>query len=508
MRLNLARHSGGTGVSSEKVHTTVGSLGLDWRSSRTRLSADLGWQEHKLTAPRPSLTPSGNLPIPAAPDSKTNYAQPWTYSNSRDLFGTVRGEYDFNDQWTGWAAVGMRRGSEDNALSGLTLSSAAGDATVNRFDNTRKNRVKTGELGLRGKFETGSVKHSVVASLSAFDSSERNAWGYNYATGQSNNIYNPVALPAPGYTGLGGILGSPRETERIKTSSLALADTLGFMDERLLLTVGMRYQSIKVDGFDATTGASSGNYDKSRVTPVAGLVFKLTPEVSAYANYIEGLAKGGSAPMTNGGQVVSNAGQVFAPYVSRQKEAGLKYDGGNIGASASFFTTSMPSAYVQNNVYGVFGKQRNRGLEFNVFGEPVKGLRLLGGLTLLDAKYLTTASGANDGKRVVGVPRSQANIGADWDVPGVHGLALNARLMYTGAQYANAGNTQRVPAWTRFDLGARYLMDVGGKLVTLNARVDNVANRNYWASVGGYATNGYLVQGAPRTFSLTASVDF
>lgn len=508
VRLNLARHSGGTGVSSEKVHTTVGSLGLDWRSSRTRLSADLGWQEHKLTAPRPSLTPSGNLPIPAAPDSKTNYAQPWTYSNSRDLFGTVRGEYDFNDQWTGWAAVGMRRGSEDNALSGLTLSSAAGDATVNRFDNTRKNRVKTGELGLRGKFETGSVKHSVVASLSAFDSSERNAWGYNYATGQSNNIYNPVALPAPGYTGLGGILGSPRETERIKTSSLALADTLGFMDERLLLTVGMRYQSIKVDGFDATTGASSGNYDKSRVTPVAGLVFKLTPEVSAYANYIEGLAKGGSAPMTNGGQVVSNAGQVFAPYVSRQKEAGLKYDGGNIGASASFFTTSMPSAYVQNNVYGVFGKQRNRGLEFNVFGEPVKGLRLLGGLTLLDAKYLTTASGANDGKRVVGVPRSQANIGADWDVPGVHGLALNARLMYTGAQYANAGNTQRVPAWTRFDLGARYLMDVGGKLVTLNARVDNVANRNYWASVGGYATNGYLVQGAPRTFSLTASVDF
>jgi iron complex outermembrane receptor protein len=296
VRLNLARRSGGTGVSNEKVHTTVGSLGLDWRSSRARLSADLGWQEHKLTAPRPSLTPSGNLPIPAAPDSKTNYAQPWTYSNSRDLFGTVRGEYDFNDQWTGWAAVGMRRGSEDNALSGLTLSSAAGDATVNRFDNTRKNRVKTGELGLRGKFETGSVKHSVVASLSAFDSSERNAWGYNYATGQSNNIYNPVALPAPGYTGLGGILGSPRETERIKTSSLALADTLGFMDERLLLTVGMRYQSIKVDGFDATTGASSGSYDKSRVTPVAGLVFKLTPRCRLMPTTSKGWPRAAARP--------------------------------------------------------------------------------------------------------------------------------------------------------------------------------------------------------------------
>jgi iron complex outermembrane receptor protein len=168
----------------------------------------------------------------------------------------------------------------------------------------------------------------------------------------------------------------------------------------------------------------------------------------------------------------------------------------------------MPSAYVVNNVYGVFGKQRNRGLEFNVFGEPAKGLRVLGGLTLLDAKYLTTAGGAFDGNRVVGVPRTQANLGAEWDVPGVSGLALNARVLYTGAQYANAASTLRAPGWTRLDLGARYLLDVGGRLVTLNARVDNVANRGYWASVGGYTTYGYLVQGAPRTFSLTASVDF
>ncbi len=508
VRLNLARRSGDTGVDNEDTRTTVGSLGLDWRSSRTRLSADLGWQEHKLSAPRPAVTPTASLPMPAVPDAKANYAQPWTYSDSRDLFGTVRGEFDFSDQWTGWAALGMRRGKEDNSLSGLTLSSATGNATLNRFDNTRENHIKTGELGVRGKFETGAVKHTAVASLTAFDSSERNAWGYNYATGQTNNIYNPVALTPPALTGFGGTLGSPRETERIKTGSLALADTMAFLDERLLVTLGLRHQTIKVDGFDATTGASSGSYDKSRVTPVGGIVFKLRPDVSVYANYIEGLAKGGSAPAVSGGQPVANAGEAFAPYVTRQKEVGVKYDGGHIGATAAFFTTDMPSAYVVNNVYGVFGKQRNRGLEFNVFGEPAKGLRVLGGLTLLDAKYLTTAGGAFDGNRVVGVPRTQANLGAEWDVPGVSGLALNARALYTGAQYANAANTLHAPGWTRLDLGARYLLDVGGRLVTLNARVDNVANRGYWASVGGYTTYGYLVQGAPRTFSLMASVDF
>jgi iron complex outermembrane receptor protein len=44
--------------------------------------------------------------------------------------------------------------------------------------------------------------------------------------------------------------------------------------------------------------------------------------------------------------------------------------------------------------------------------------------------------------------------------------------------------------------------------VTLRARIDNVADRDYWASVGGYPGSGYLVLGNPRTFSLTASVNF
>jgi len=93
-------------------------------------------------------------------------------------------------------------------------------------------------------------------------------------------------------------------------------------------------------------------------------------------------------------------------------------------------------------------------------------------------------------------------------VPGVQGLALDGRMVHTGSSYAAATNTLRVPSWTRFDAGARYVMDVQGHMVTLRARVDNLFDRNYWASVGGYPDNGYLVLGAPRTFSLSASIEF
>ena len=65
-----------------------------------------------------------------------------------------------------------------------------------------------------------------------------------------------------------------------------------------------------------------------------------------------------------------------------------------------------------------------------------------------------------------------------------------------------------VPSWTRLDLGARYVTTVAEQMVTFRARVDNVTDRDYWASAGGYPGAGYLVLGAPRTFMLSATVNF
>lgn len=48
IRLNVANRSGDTGIDDEHSRTSLVSLGLDWRSADTRLSADIGWQENKL----------------------------------------------------------------------------------------------------------------------------------------------------------------------------------------------------------------------------------------------------------------------------------------------------------------------------------------------------------------------------------------------------------------------------------------------------------------------------
>ncbi|WP_076999465.1 TonB-dependent siderophore receptor [Variovorax sp. KK3] len=515
IRINAAHRNGGTGVDNENVKLDVVSVGFDWRSRNARLSADIGHQEHRLRETRTNVTlASGVTLVPSAPDAKTNWAQPWSYSNERDTFGTVRGEYDFTDNITGWFAGGMRRGVEANSLANLSVSNAlTGAGTTYRFDNTGIEKVQTGQVGLRGKFATGPVKHELVAAYDYFESDRKNAYRFDFLNTQNTNLYNPIPTPyQPLFSAFslgGNDLTSPQTTAKKRLTSYVIGDTMSFLDDSLLLTLGARRQTLNVDSFAYNTGVQTGNYDQSRTSPAAGIVFKATKEFSVYANYIESLAIGETAPAVVNGRPVTNAGQALSPYVAKQKELGVKYDGGGIGATAALFSIEKPRA-LQNasGAYVSEGKDRHNGLELTAFGEPVKGLRVLGGVTLLDAKQKETGSATTDGRRVIGVPKQQGTIGVEWDVPGVRGLSLNARMIASGSSFADAANTLRVSGWTRFDIGARYITEMAGRLVTLRARIDNVANRDYWASVGGSPGAGYLVLGNPRTFSLTASVDF
>ncbi len=506
IRLNAAKRAGETGVEDEDQTLDMFALGLDYQGDRLRLSADVGHQYHFLDNPRPSVTPNGG--IPSAPDADDNFAQPWTYSKEKQTFGTFRAEYDVAESITGWAAAGVRNGEEQNRLAN-PRSTPAGITTATRFDNSREDRVSTGEIGLRGRAQTGAVSHQLVTSASTYSSEERNAWAAsNSDTPFDGNLYHPYDAPIPLLTSGLGSLSDPKVAERIHTHSIAIADTMGFLDERLLVTLGARRQGIEIKGYNNVTGNRTSHYNRYETTPVAGILYQLNDELSVYANYIEGLTKGDTAPAESGGQQVLNSGTSLAPYVAKQTEIGLKYDGGNLGGSIAVFSTERPFGIVENQVFREGGEQRNRGIELSVFGEPAYGTRLLGGLTLLDAEQKKTLNGVNDGNDAIGVPKVQANIGGEWDVPGVQGLTLTSLVVHTGKQYASASNDLRLPSWTRLDLGARYRMTIDDRDVTFRARLDNATGRDYWASAGGYPNANYLVLGAPRTLSVSATVDF
>jgi iron complex outermembrane receptor protein len=504
LRLNAAKRAGETGIEDEDQTLDMFGLGLDYQGDRLRLSADIGHQYHFIDDPRPSVTPNGG--IPSAPDADDNFAQPWTYSKEKQTFGTFRAEYDFAESVTGWLAAGVRDGEEENRLANPTAS-PSGATTASRYENYREDKVFTSELGLRVRAQTGPVSHEIVTSAAVYDSKEKGA--FTFFSSVPGNLYDPFDAPIPTtVTFPGGDLSNPNVTARIHTQSLAIADTLGFLDDRLLITLGARRQGIETKSYAAATGDRTDHYNTYETTPIAGVVYKLTDELSLYANYIEGLTKGDAAPGEASGLPVLNSGTSLAPYVAKQTEIGVKYDGGTMGGSIAVFNTERPFGIVENQVFREGGEQRNRGIEFSVFGEPTFGVRVLGGLTLLDAEQTKTTNGTNDGNDAIGVPRVQANVGGEWDIPGMEGLTLTGLVVHTGKQYADEANDLKLPSWTRLDLGARYRIRLDERDVTLRARLDNATGRDYWASAGGYPGQNYLVLGSPRTLSLSATVDF
>ena len=507
LRANLVHSEGDSSVKGEHDKLDAALLGADFHVANVRVSADVGEQDNRITGATPNITISG--PIPIAPDADKQVAQPWTYSHERDTFGTLRAEVDLAADVTAWAAGGFREGREDNQLETTTVDGSTGAQSLYASVNARKDTIRTGEAGVRGSFATGPVKHTVVASYGAYQSVSKNAYAFsNYlAPASAGTIYDTqfVAVPAENYL-VGGTLSNPLTTLRVATSSEALADTLNFLDGGVLLTVGARRQQIESTSFNYGDGSLATPASKdARVTPIAGLVVRANKQVSLYATYVEGLQAGDVAPTqyydfgTGSFKDVVNANQSFRPYQTRQAEIGVKVDTGTYGGTVSVFQSKKPTYGINsgNDTFELLSTQRNRGAELSVYGEALPGVRVLGGASFLDARL--------QGKDAIGSPRSQFNLGLDFDVPSVDGLALNVRGVRTASQFADTANTQVVPSWTRFDIGGRYVVDVQAHEVTLRAGVSNVLNRNYWASSGGYPGAGYLTLGAPRTLSVSAT---
>ena len=157
------------------------------------------------------------------------------------------------------------------------------------------------------------------------------------------------------------------------------------------------------------------------------------------------------------------------------------------------------------NRFSADGEQRNRGVELSAYGAVGRGVRLYAGATWIDAELTRTNSTATVGNTAVGVPAVQLALNAEWDVPLLAGVTLTGGLLHSGEQYANQANTQRLPAWTTLDLGARYRTALAGQPLTIRADLRNVSDKDYWA---GASTWGTLIAGAPRTFLLSATLDF
>lgn len=509
-RVNGAGRWGDISIDDEYRSSTVLGAAADWRSGGLRLSLDLAFQRAKVQRMRPMVQLGfGVTAVPDAPEADINYGQEWNYTTLRDIFGILKAEYDISEDFMVYAAVGARDAAERGRYQGFVVDDpATGDAYVTGSNIPRNDNNEAGQAGIRGEFATGPITHEINAGVSHSRYVNRNAFEFGpfgRTPDNGSNLYDPVQIAQPVFNVfVAGDLDDPFPINRTRLTSFFVSDTIGAFDEMLEVTVGLRRQNIDVRTYSYFTSELDSEYDESATTPVVGIVVRPSENFSIYANRIEGLAQGPVAP---GGTI--NAGEIFPPFKSVQYEVGAKVSIGRWNASLALFQTDRPQAFVLTNddgqqVFTVDGEQRNKGLEFSFDGEPVDGLRIIAGLSITDATQKRTTGGAFDGLEAIGVPDYTANANVEWDLGFLPGVTLTGRVMQTGEQQVDQANTLEIPEWTRFDLGARYVVAFGETPVTFRFNVDNVANERYWSSSLG----GYLVQGMPRTFKTSATIEF
>ncbi len=503
VRLNVLNRNGDTSVTDESRHTSAVVIGADVRGDKFRAALDAGYVYHATENPQyrvlfdKKVVAKLKVDTPFTPptvDQDMKYGAVDTFRHTTEKYGVISGEYDFNKNWTAYAGVGMRYTSMDYKYNEFNVTNlATGDANIRYRHNYQINKALSVEAGVRGKVVTGDVTHYIGVAASRL---EQQVYMKNNQLNTINGL-NYLKQTADWGVAKATSWESPLNNKQVLTG-VSFTDRIVTKDEAWQFVLGARYQNVRSTSYDK----EEKTYNEHAVSPAVAVVHKFNNKVSVYANYMEGLKSGEFAPAKT-----KNEGELMAPVKTKQVEVGTKLDLGNFAATLSAFEVRNPSYTTDSatNVYALTSEVRARGLELNVFGEPVKGTRVLGGFMLLDSKYTKdSSSDALTGKTMAGTPRVNAVLGVDQDIKSVKGLSVSTRLNYIGPAYANDANTIKLGGYTTWDLGARYTWNSGQTPMTFRADVYNVLNKNYWNALD---RNG-IILGKGRTFmlSLTANL--
>jgi len=497
VRVNLMQREGDTALDWQSTRRKLASLAMDFRHGRLSGSLDAFYSFDDINnLTRPFNIPGSLRKLPRPPDGKNAYAGGGDYE-TKDSTWVTRLEYALTERLTAYLGYGEHRFRTDNTRIYPTFLNSSGDYSYTTHQNIQIDTDRSMQVGLRGTANTAFITHQYALDWSSVSRNQDRA-GLNHPGG-TLNLYLPSSARR--------ITAPPRLKAHApalfsrKLESLAIADTLGFLEDRLLLSLVFRQQKIINE-----THTNGMKYNKSANTPFVGVVYKVAPFASLYASYVEGLQQGGTA---GSDPKYSNPNAQLAPYVAKQKELGVKLDFDDWLATLALYQLTRPIAGDDKPVssppiageitYKVIGEERSRGLELGISGQIVPDIRLLGGISFSRAIIAKSPDANIKGNKLAGVAPFQANMGTEWDA--LSDLTLTLSGMYTGRVPSRNDNGLYAPSWKTFDGGFRYrLGQIEDKSYLLRFNVHNLTNERYWGGTGSYL-------GAPRTWSLSLSMD-
>ena len=443
---------------------------------------------------QPLILPGGAF-LPPEVDRSVFYGQRWAASRNANFIGGFVGRAAFGTNWrlqTGVFRSILDRPENYTIFFRNTQANGAANLDIIGYP-AHKATSTSGEVRGSGIFTQGSVRHTVHFAVRARDTERTFGGGQtvNFGT-QFIGVQNP--LPEPTYTfGL-------RDRDKVRQVSPGMT-YVGQWSNVGEFSVGLQKAFYRRNfgklGAVPTTTRSSPLLFNGTVSAI------VSPSVTVYAGYTRGLEEFGTAPDN-----AANAGEPLPAKETKQIDGGLRWriiPGLNL--MAGVFQVEKP--YFDRdtaNVYTNVGNLRHRGIEMSLSGQPVKGLTVVAGLLVLQAR----ASGLPVdlgliGDTSPGTPPMTIKTSFQYELPFVKGLMVDTQVDVLKGYYANRANTFKTPTQSVTALGMRYNFAALGHASSLRAQVLNVFDEYSWTAEGA---SGRLAPIPPRRYALRLATEF
>lgn len=435
---------------------------------------------------------------------KTGYGQEWAGMDLKTVTANANIKYTIG-KWQ--ITAGILNQTVDRGMLNPGISLTGDDSisyTLNASSAAGRFKVLSNRIAVNGPLNTGKVRHNLMFGTTGF------VWDI-YSANSSRNIplgkagiYTPQTFPIP--TQIPPVDGHYKGSKNTQ-QSLNIGDNITF-NRHLSAMLSLSYNLIDNESY-SRTGEIASEYDDNGFCHTAALLYKPVGNMTVYGTYSDLIQQGSVAP-----KGAANEDRILDPYRCKQYELGYKISFTGIGAGLAIFDISRPFPFVdpEDNTYKLQGIQENTGIE--IYADAVFGqLHTIGGITFLNPKLKNTGIEETSNTDVVGVPKMQANLFIEYQLPTSGNLSVNSNIHHTGLKAANDINTANIDKYTTLDLGLRYTTSFLKYRIIWNLQATNLFDKKYWASIfpGSINGNGNTYSaflGSPREIKATVRLLF
>ncbi|MDS3862282.1 TonB-dependent siderophore receptor [Thermosynechococcaceae cyanobacterium BACA0444] len=408
-------------------------------------------------------------------------------------------EHRFNDNWK--IRNGFRYLSYSYDYSVVALPFIVLGPEVIRFYADQDGDQNSYSLSTSavGKFATGFVQHELLLGVDLNRAEDRiiTVFGGPSILNIFNPDYDLANKPSRSQLPLFG--NTLNSADRL---GIYLQDQVSFL-KNLILVAGLRYDTVTQKTTNVQTafiqGGASEQTDDA-VTPRFGLLYRPMPELSLFANYSQSFSPNIGA--------VSASGQPLPPTRGQGFEFGIKTElfQENLLATLTYYDITKQNVVTADPTNLLFsaavGEQQSQGFEFDVTGQILPGLKIIGSYAYINARVTADTDPSLVGNQFFGVPYNSASLWMTYELQSgpLQGLGFGAGFNYVGNRYGNLQNNFTVGDYFIGNAAIFYQRD--RYRIALNFK--NLGNAQYIQALTG--NEGGLEPGQP--FAMIGSFSY